>query len=68
MKGTKINQLSPLTRKMNKDINGTAEDLDGFWKRFKIKEEIKQNLLKRMKGQTQSEAGLAPAEMLAKNS
>ena len=41
MKGTKISQLSPLTRKMNKDVIGTSEDLDGFWKRHKIKEEIK---------------------------
>jgi hypothetical protein len=52
MKGTKISQLSPLTRKMNTDVIGTSKDLDEFWARHKIKEEIKKNLLRRMKGIT----------------
>ena len=45
MKGTKINQLSPITKKMNKVTDQTIEKLDIYQKKMKIKEEIKINLL-----------------------
>jgi CRISPR/Cas system endoribonuclease Cas6 (RAMP superfamily) len=49
MKGTKLNQLSPITKKMNKVTDKTIEKLDIYQKKMKIKEEVKLNLLMRMK-------------------
>jgi len=49
MKGSKLNQLSPITKKMNKVTDKTIEKLDIYQKKMKIKEEVKLNLLMRMK-------------------